>query len=97
MNKEEGMSAEDDAKRVMIKMKHELHEETLAHIIKDLQDNLERYATYSGPESIFAHVKANAAALLFLCQERKRDRDKRGEDYSKPANPLPPSGADIKK
>jgi len=96
MKKEDGMSAEDDAKKVLIKMKHEMHEETLAHIIKDLQENLERYATYSGPESIFAHVKANAAALLFLCQERKRDRDKRGEDYSKPAVPRPPTGADIK-
>lgn len=90
------MSADDDAKKVLIKIKHELHEETLTQIIKDLQDNLERHATYSGPESIFAHVKANAAALLFLCQERKRDRDKRGENYAKPANPLPPTGADIK-
>lgn len=90
------MSPDDDAKKVLIKVKHELHEEMLAHIIKDLQDNLERYASYSGPESIFAHVKANAAALLFLCQERRRDRDKRGEDYSKPAIPRPPTGADIK-
>ncbi|HQP29959.1 MAG TPA: hypothetical protein PLB81_01415 [Deltaproteobacteria bacterium] len=90
------MSADDDAKKVLIKIKHELHEETLTQVIKDLQDNLERHATYSGPESIFAHVKANAAALLFLCQERKRDRDKRGDDYSKPAVPRPPTGADIK-
>lgn len=90
------MSADDDAKKVLIKIKHELHEETLTLIIKDLQDNLERHATYSGPESIFAHVKANAAALLFLCQERKRDRDKRGDDYTKPAVPRPPTGVDIK-
>lgn len=90
------MSMEEDAKKVLVKMKHELHEEALAHIIKDLQEALERYPAYAGEESTFAFVRANAAALLFLCQERKRDRDKRGGDYAKPATTLPPAGVDIK-
>lgn len=90
------MTAEEEAKKVFVKMKHELHEEMMAQIIKDLQEKLEQYPTYAGPESIFAFARANAAALLFLCQERKRDRDKRGSDFTKPANPLPPAGADIK-
>lgn len=90
------MTAEEDAKKVFVKMKHEIHEEMMAQIIKDLQDKLEQYPTYAGPESIFAFVRANAAALLFLCQERKRDRDKRGSDFAKPTTPLSPSGVDIK-
>lgn len=86
---------ETQAKKILIKKKHELHEETLAAIIKDLQDLLAKHDKYSGPESIFAFVRANAAALLFLCQERKRDRDKRKGDYTKPAQELPPSGSDL--
>ena len=86
---------EAQAKKIMVQQKHHLHEEILAKVIHDLEENLERYATYSGPESIFAHVKTNAAALLFPCQERKRDRDKRKGDYAKPAQELPPSGSDL--
>ncbi|HOJ13791.1 MAG TPA: hypothetical protein PLT69_04790 [Deltaproteobacteria bacterium] len=92
MDKEE---TELQAKKILIQKKHELHEETLARVIHDLEDTLERYEKYSGPESIFAFVRANAAALLFLCQERKRDRDKRKGDYTKPAQELPPSGSDL--
>ncbi|MFY9398819.1 MAG: hypothetical protein WAR22_10705 [Desulfomonilia bacterium] len=84
-----------EAKKILIKQKHEMHEETLRKIIEQLQYNLEHYDTFNGLESIFAHVKANAQALLFLCQERKRDRDKR-TDPSQPVTPLPPPGSDIK-
>ena len=86
---------ETQAKKIMVQQKHSLHEEALAKVIKDLEENLARHAAYTGPESIFAHVRANAAALLFLCQERKRDRDKRKGDYAKPAQDLPPSGSDL--
>lgn len=86
---------EAQARKVLVQKKHSLHEETLARIIRELEENLARHDKYSGPESIFAHVKANAAALLFLCQERKRDRDKRKGDYTKPAQELPPSGSDL--
>lgn len=86
---------EAQAKKVLVQKKHSIHEETLARIIQDLEENLSRHAAYSGPESIFAHVKANAAALLFLCQERKRDRDKRKGDFTRPAQELPPSGRDV--
>ena len=83
-----------EAKKVLIQRKHELHEEMLRKIIEELQYNLEHYDKFDGLESIFAHVKTNAAALLFLCQERKRDRDKR-KDYAQPVNPLPPQGQDL--
>lgn len=83
------------AKKVLIQKKHDLHEEALAKAINDIQYNLEHYDKYTGPESIFAHVRANAAALLFLLQERKRDRDKRRGDFSKPVTELPPGGTDL--
>ncbi|HWR68074.1 MAG: hypothetical protein MZU95_09625 [Desulfomicrobium escambiense] len=86
---------EAQARKIQLQRKHSMHEETLARVIQDLEENLARHDKYTGPESIFAHVKANAAALLFLCQERKRDRDKRKGDYSKPVQELPPSGSDI--
>ena len=86
---------EAQAKKIMVQKKHSMHEEALAKAIKDLEYNLEHYDKYTGPESIFAHVKANAAALLFLCQERKRDRDKRKGDYNRPASELPPGGSDM--
>ena len=57
-----------EAKKVFVKRKHELHEETLRKLIEELQYNLEHHATLDGLESIFAHVKTNAAALLFLLQ-----------------------------
>ena len=96
MRKEGAMDSdmELEAKKVLIKRKHELHEETLRKVIEDLQYNLEHYDSFDGLESIFAHVKANAAALLFLCQERKRDRDKR-KDPTQPVTPLPPPGKNI--
>jgi len=86
---------ESDAKKVLVQQKHVQHEETLAKIIKDLESNLKNYSTYTGPESIFAHVKTNSEAILFLCQERKRDRDKRKGDYARPAAELPPPGKDL--
>jgi len=86
---------EDLAKRIMVQKKHSMHEEALAKAIRDIEYNLEHHDKYAGPESMFAHVKANAAALLFLLQERKRDRDKRKGDYTKPAVDLPPGGADL--
>jgi len=86
---------ESEAKKVLVQKKHSMHEEALAKAIKDLEYNLEHYEKYTGPESIFAHVKANAAALLFLCQERKRDRDKRKGDFSKPGTELLPPGKDL--
>lgn len=86
---------ESQAKKIMVQQKHSMHEEVLARIIHDLEENLAHHDQYTGPESIFAHVKTNAAALLFLCQERKRDRDKRKGDYTKPVQELPPSGSDI--
>ncbi|HPI91677.1 MAG TPA: hypothetical protein PLT09_00280 [Deltaproteobacteria bacterium] len=86
---------EAQAKKVMVQKKHSMHEEALAKIIHDLEENLEHHDKYTGPESIFALVKTNTAALLFLCQERKRDRDKRKGDYAKPGQDLPPSGSDL--
>jgi hypothetical protein len=86
---------EAQAKKVMVQKKHSMHEEALAKAIHDLEYNLAHHDKYTGPESIFAHVKANAAALLFLCQERKRDRDKRKGDYTKPATELPGPGKDL--
>lgn len=90
------MDADSEAKKILVKQKHVQHEEMLAKIIKDLEYNLEHYGTYTGPESIFAHLKANSEAILFLCQERKRDRDKRKGDYEKPATELPPPGKDLR-
>lgn len=90
--KESNMELE--AKKVFVQRKHELHEETLRRLIQELQDNLENHSKYDGPESIFLHVRSNTAALLFLLQERKRDRDKR-KDFSQPVTPLPPKGSDI--
>jgi hypothetical protein len=86
---------ESEAKKVLVQQKHVQHEETLSKIIKELENNLANHGTYTGPESIFAHVKTNSEAILFLCQERKRDRDKRKGDYSKPATELPPPGRDL--
>ncbi len=86
---------EAQAKRIMVQKKHSMHEEALAKAIRDIEYNLEHHDKYTGPESVFAHVKANAAALLFLLQERKRDRDKRKGDFAKPASDLPPGGADL--
>ena len=86
---------EAQAKKILVQKKHSLHEEALAKTIKDLEYNLQHYDKYTGLESLFAHVKANAAALLFLCQERKRDRDKRKGDFTKPGSELPPSGSDL--
>lgn len=86
--------SEKQAKKVLVQAKHIVHEETLKKVIADLEYNLEHYNKCS-EEAIFAHVRANAAALLFLCQERKRDRDKRGLDYTKPAAPLSSPGSDI--
>jgi hypothetical protein len=86
---------EAQAKKVLVQKKHSMHEETLARVIHDLEQNIARHDRYTGPESLFAHVKAISEALLFLCQERKRDRDKRKGDYSKPAGDIPPSGSDL--
>lgn len=83
------------AKKIMVQKKHSMHEEALAKAIGDIEYNLEHHDKYSGPESIFAHLKANATALLFLLQERKRDRDKRKGDYTKPVSDLPPGGSDL--
>jgi hypothetical protein len=47
-------------------------------------------------ESIFAHLKANASAVLFLCQECRRDRVKRGKAFEKPATTLAAPGSDFK-
>jgi hypothetical protein len=88
-------NSEKEARKVLVQTKHSIHEETLKKVIKDLEYNLEHYDRYTDMESIFAHVKANAAALLFLCQERKRDRAKRGKDFEKPATPLSAPGSDI--
>jgi hypothetical protein len=90
------MSIEDDAKKVMVQRKHELHEETLSNCIADLQDVLGSHTDYSSQQDIFALVKATSAAVLFLLQERKRDRDKRGSDFTKPVIPLSPAGIDVK-
>ncbi len=87
------MSIEDDAKKVMVQRKHELHEETLTNCMADLQEALSKHAEYKSLEDIFAHVKATSATVLFLLQERKRDRDKRGSDFTKPVNPIPTSGS----
>ena len=89
-------NSELEAKKVHIQTKHSVHEEELKKVMESLEYNLENHKTYTDMESIFAHVRANAAALLFLCQERKRDRAKRGQDYAKPATVLPPAGSDIK-
>jgi hypothetical protein len=86
---------EHEAKKILIQQKHGIHEEMLRKTIEQLQYNLEHYDTFDGLESIFAHVKANAQALLFLCQERKRDRDKRA-DPSQPVNPIPSPDPEIK-
>jgi hypothetical protein len=83
-----------EAKKVFVKRKHEIHEETLKKLIGELQNNLEHHARLDGLESIFVHVKTNTEALLFLLQERKRDRDKR-KDFAHPANPLPTPGSDL--
>ncbi len=83
-----------EAKKVFIKRKHELHEETLRKLIEELQFNLDNHGKYEGMESIFVHIKTNTEALLFLLQERKRDRDKR-KDPSQPVTPLPPGGREI--
>ncbi len=83
-----------EAKKVFVQQKHGLHEETLKRLIEELQSNLEKHNEYDGPESIFLHVKSNTAALLFLLQERKRDRDKR-KDFSQPVTSLPPKGSDF--
>ncbi|HHO75822.1 MAG TPA: hypothetical protein ENN05_05280 [Deltaproteobacteria bacterium] len=90
-------NSELEARKVLLQTKHSVHEEALKKVIEDLEYNLENHKKYKDMESVFAHVRANAAALLFLCQERKRDRAKRGQDYSKPATVLPPPGADIEK
>jgi hypothetical protein len=90
------MSIEDDAKKVMVQRKHELHEETLLNCIAGLKDVLDMHTDYSSQQDIFAHVRATSAAVLFLLQERKRDRDKRGSDFRKPVAPLSPAGTDIK-
>lgn len=94
--KESGRDSEMEleAKKVFVKTKHELHEVTLKKLIEELQYNLEHYSKFDGVESIFAHVKTNAAALLFLLQERKRDRNKR-KDYTQPVTPLPSPGSDL--
>jgi hypothetical protein len=83
-----------EAKKVFVKTKHEIHEGTLRKLMEELQYNLEHYSKFDGLESIFAHVKANAAALLFLLQERKRDRNKR-KDFTQPVTQLPNPGSDI--
>jgi hypothetical protein len=83
-----------EAKKVFVKRKHEIHEETLRKLMEELQYNLEHHAKFEGLESIFAHVKSNTAVLLFLLQERKRDRDKR-KDFSHPVNSLPKPGSDL--
>lgn len=83
-----------EAKKVFVKRKHELHEETLRRLIEELQYNIDQHDKFDGLESIFAHVKSNTAALLFLLQERKRDRDKR-KDPAQPVTPLTPGGRDI--
>lgn len=82
------MSIEDDAKKVMVQRKHELHEETLTSCIAELQNVLSNHTDYKSMEDIFAHVKATSATVLFLLQERKRDRDKRGGDFTKSVNPI---------
>jgi hypothetical protein len=94
--KESGKDSEMEleAKKVFVKTKHELHEIALRKLMEELQYNLEHYAKFDGLESIFAHVKTNAAALLFLVQERKRDRDKR-KDYTQPVTSLPNPGSDL--
>lgn len=89
------MDADSEAKKVLVKQKHTQHEEALAKIIKELEYNLEQYHKYEGPESIFALLKTNTEALLFICQERKRDRDKRKGDYTRAATELPPPGSDL--
>jgi len=90
------MSLETEAKKVLVQKKHSIHEEQLAKVIDDLKYNLENLNKKADLESIFAHVKANAEALLFLCQERKRDRDKRYGDYAKAATELPKPETSIK-
>jgi len=89
--------AEKEARKVLVQAKHSIHEEALKKVIADLEYNLEHHGTFTDMESIFAHVRANAAALLFLCQERRRDRAKRGQDYTKSATPLASPGNDIEK
>lgn len=90
------MSIEDDARKVMVQRKHELHEETLTRCISELQNVLETHTVYNNMDDIMAHVKATSEAVLFLLQERKRDRDKRGRDFTRPVNPLSSAGTDIK-
>jgi hypothetical protein len=83
-----------EAKKVFIKTKHELHEGTLKKLIEELRYNLEHHSTFDGLESIFIHVKTNTAALLFLVQERKRDRDKR-KDFTQAVTSLPSPGSEL--
>ncbi|MEA2101674.1 MAG: hypothetical protein U9P80_03750 [Thermodesulfobacteriota bacterium] len=91
------MDSEEDAKKVLIQKKHDMHEEFLSSAIKDLRYNLDHYGkTRNDMEAVSAHVRANARALLFLCEERKRDRDKRLSDYSAAPSFLPSSGEDLK-
>jgi hypothetical protein len=66
----------------------------LRKIIEELQYNLEHYDKFDGLESIFAHVKTNAAAFSFCARSAARTGDKR-KDYAQPVNPLPPQGQDI--
>ncbi len=83
-----------EAKKVFVNRKHELHEETLRKLIDQLQFNLDNHSKFEGLESIFVHIKTNTEALLFLLQERKRDRNKR-KDPTQPVTPLSPGGRDI--
>ncbi len=64
------------ADEIRIEMKHDEHNALLNSLINDLERLASTEPYKADLETILEYARANTRALLFLCQERKRDRQK---------------------
>ncbi|OPZ59589.1 MAG: hypothetical protein BWY87_00929 [Deltaproteobacteria bacterium ADurb.Bin510] len=65
------------AEEIRTELKHEEHNETLDRLIDDIDTLLSDRKQFEGMEDIYAFMRLNTEAVLFLLKERRRDRKRR--------------------
>lgn len=76
------------AEEIRTEVKHEEHNETLDRLIDDIDKLLAGGKDFEGMQDIYAFMRLNTEAVLFLLKERRRDRKRReAEAAGQPGDP----------
>jgi len=80
------------AEEIRTELKHEEHNETLDRLIDDIDMLLEGRKQFEGMEDIYAFMRLNTEAVLFLLKERRRDRKRREAELATHTGEAPIKG-----